>query len=640
MRTLRLLFIFVILPRLAVAQSQSRVIDSLRQVVTEAALDSAKALGYIELARNLQEHSIDSALATFQRSTKFFDTTETTAVRTKYYYHLAELYLITGDHEKAWHSLERSLIKEVTDSSDISLAHIYDKQGDVKIRMGKYQEATELLMRALPIFESSLDIAGLAGCYNSLGTVMERSERLDQAIIYYQKAYELALEAGELRPAYGYLSNVAIAHAMRKDLERAIPIFKKVIRFAEVQKEIRMEALASGNLGVAYVDLEELDSAQNVISRSLELFSALGHKRGVAAASSQLSKIYLKQGKNQEVIALLQPQVSFVEGNNFVKFEENISRNLAAAYKAEGDYENALLYTEKYAMVRDTTLSRQMSQAVNDAQTKYETEKKESEIERLALEDQLNQTRISRQRLALGGSALGLCLLSLLLFRIYGQKQQIESQSQIIKKSLQEKEVLLREIHHRVKNNLQVISSLLGIQSRKLTDKSAIDALKQSRARVQSMSLIHQNLYQRDNLAGVRLSDYFNKLCANLIHTYQIGADIEIQAEIDDIMLDVDSIIPIGLILNELLTNALKYAFPKQKGNIHVSLKKVNQQICLSVSDDGVGIDEPEKVMQGAGYGYELITALVDKLEGTLNLTSEAGTHAEIYISNYRELAA
>ena len=636
----RLFFFLLFLPWLLNGQDQSSVIDSLRREVAAADTDSAKAQGYLLLANNLQEHSLDSALATYQLATAYFDTTEASSIRTKYYYYLAELYLIQGHHEQAWRALEHSLTDHVTADGEISLAHIYDKQGDVKIRMGKYREATDLLMKAIPIFEGNKNKAGLAACYNSMGTVMERSERLDQAIAYYQKAYELALQAGELRPAHGYISNVAIAHAMQKNHDEAIPLFKKVIKFAEENKELRMEALACGNLGLVYLEMQRLDSAEQVISRSLKLFSSLGHARGMAAASSQLSKIYLQQGKNHEVIDLLLPQVAFVEANNFAKFQENISRNLAEAYKAIGDYENALLFVEKYAAVRDTTLSRQMTQAVNDAQTKYETEKKESEIARLALEDDLNQARIYRQKFALGGSAIGIGLLSLLLYRIYGQKKQIESQSRLIENSLKEKEVLLREIHHRVKNNLQVISSLLGIQSRKVTDKSAIDALRESRARVQTMSLIHKNLYQKDLLTGIRLSDYFDKLCSNLVNTYQIGDDIHISAEIEDLALDVDSIIPMGLIMNELLTNAIKYAFPKNQGNIEVKLAKVDRRIRLTVSDDGVGIQDPESVAAGEGYGFELITALVDKLEGTINLSSDAGTTVEIYFSNFRELAA
>ena len=640
MTTLRFAIFFLLVPWLSNGQHQTSLIDSLRSSVELAVGDSAKAAAYLALASNLKEHSLDSALATLQKSTAFFDTTAATSLRTKYYYYLADLYLIQGHHEKAWSALERSITENVTPSTDVSLAHIYDKQGDVKIRMGKYQEATELLMQAIPIFEMQVDHVGLAGCYNSMGTIMERSERLDQAITYYQKAYDLALRANQLRPAHGYLANVAIMYAMQKDHRQAIPLFKEVIRFAQENNEPRTEALAGGNLGVVYVEIKQLDSAENVILRSLELFRKLGHARGIAAASSQLSKIYLAQGKNQEVVDLLLPQLAFVEANNFAKFEENISRNLGQAYKALRDHENALLYVEKYAAIRDSTLSKQMSQAVNDAQTKYETEKKESEIERLALEDQLNQARIFRQKFALIGSAIGIGLLSFLLYRIYGQKKKIESQSQLIENSLKEKEVLLREIHHRVKNNLQVISSLLGIQSRKLTDKSAIDALKESRARVQTMSLIHKNLYQNEMLTGIRVSDYFEKLCSNLLNTYQIGDNINITSAIEDLTLDVDSIIPLGLIINELLTNAIKYAFPTQKGNIKVKLQKVDHRIKLTVLDDGIGMQEPESIMKGAGYGYELISALVDKLDGTIDLRSDGGTSVEIHFSNFREMAA
>ncbi len=620
------------------ANDQTVKIDSLKIELQRATAQEDKATLSVHLAREFRELSIDSSLFYFQHATSFFDTSEVTPIRTEYYYNLAEVYLISGQHHKSWEALEQISGNEFRSTDEISKPDILDKQADVKIRLGEYAVASEILMEALPLFESGNDKAGLGAAYNSLGTIMQRTKRLNEAIEYYTLAHESAIEGNDLRPAHGYLSNVAIVHSMQNNNRLAIPLFKKVIAFAKDRKEIRTEALASGNLGVVYNELNELDSAEFYISRSLDLFQKSGHGRGTAAASSQLSVIYQARGKYQEVIDLLLPQFDFVETQNFSNFQKKIAENLSVAYRSLGDYPNALKYTEILGEIKDSTFNKEMVQAVNDAQIKYETEKKEAEIEHLNLQDQLNAERIARQRLALGGSAIGIGLLSFLLYRLNHQKKKLESQSRVIEKSLEEKDTLLREIHHRVKNNLQVISSLLGLQSRSLEDRAAIDALTQSKARVQSMSLIHQNLYQKDNLTGIKIKDYFDKLSNNLITTYGISQDIKINTEIEDMMLDVDTVVPLGLILNELLTNSLKYAFQNNRGSIQVALARNNGQLQLQIKDDGVGIQDVDKVLQGEGYGYELVTSLVDKLEGSIDINSEEGTQVTIGFSNFKIL--
>jgi len=175
-------------------------------------------------------------------------------------------------------------------------------------------------------------------------------------------------------------------------------------------------------------------------------------------------------------------------------------------------------------------------------------------------------------------------------------------QNVAITKSADEKDILLREIHHRVKNNLQVISSILGIQSRSVTDVKAKAAIKEGRSRVHSMSLIHQNLYKKDDLTGISIKDYLDKLGHDLLSTYAIEPDkVNIHIEADDMILDVETVVPIGLIVNELISNSLKYAFPDgAKGNIYIKMQQEERHLILSVADDGIGLDPDQlKLKEG-----------------------------------------
>ena len=609
-------------------QSPNQKIDSLYSLVQKESNSQKKADLLIDLGLQWREQSSDSALYYFDVASNYFDTTDQSFLRTKLYYHTSEVYLDIGQHDEAWKNLEYSITSAVTDSSKISTADILDKKADIKIRNGDYSEATDLLMEALPIFENRNDLIGLGAAFNSLGTIMERSQRLDDALEYYEKAFEFGTKGGDIRSAHGYLANMAIMHSMKGEHRAAVPLFQEVITYSRENGEKRIDAIASGNLGRVYVLLNRLDSAEIFINHSLSMFQSMGHARGTAAASSQLSRVYLKQNKNREVIDLLLPQYQFVKENNFVKFQERIAENLRTAYKNVGDYRNALVYTEILSEIKDSTVNKQMAQAVNDAQTKYETEKKEAEIQRLALEDQLNETRIQQQRFAIAGMGIGIALLSFLFYRLFTQKKKIDQQNK-------EKEVLLKEIHHRVKNNLQVISSLLKLQSRNVTDETTQEVLAEGQNRVRSMALIHQNLYKDDQITGIHMPTYISELCTELLENYSVQEKkVDLEIEVENINLDVDSVVPIGLIINELMTNSLKYAFDGIKNPlISVQMRKDQENLLLTVKDNGMGFD-PESVKKDS-LGMKLIRSFAKRLQADYILKTDQGTEANFIIKDF-----
>ena len=195
--------------------------------------------------------------------------------------------------------------------------------------------------------------------------------------------------------------------------------------------------------------------------------------------------------------------------------------------------------------------------------------------------------------------------------------------------SLREKEVLLKEIHHRVKNNLQVISSLLKLQASYIKDNQALDMFKDSQNRIRSMALVHEKLYQSQDLARIDFSEYVQSLVKELFRSYRIGRNtIALQIEIDDISLNIDTAIPCGLLINELVSNALKHAFKHQpKGQIKVQLQPgQNKQLCLTVSDNGVGFPHDLDFRNTESLGLQLVCTLTEQLEGTVEMNCDRGT--------------
>ncbi len=204
-----------------------------------------------------------------------------------------------------------------------------------------------------------------------------------------------------------------------------------------------------------------------------------------------------------------------------------------------------------------------------------------------------------------------------------------------LREGLREKEVLLREIHHRVKNNLQVISSLLYLQSRSIADGKALEIFREGQNRIKSMALIHEALYGSQDLAFIDLSQYIRSLIGFLRASYNAGDEIGFQIDVADVSLSIDSAIPCGLIINELVTNSLKHAFPDGKGNFWIKVSPIDEtRFEMVVKDDGVGLPPNLDIETTPTLGLRLVKSLVRQMNGSLEVKSIGGTHFRIRFSD------
>lgn len=227
------------------------------------------------------------------------------------------------------------------------------------------------------------------------------------------------------------------------------------------------------------------------------------------------------------------------------------------------------------------------------------------------------------------------------LFERQMAEKELKASQQKLMRSLDEKNALLKEIHHRVKNNLQVVSSLLYLQGETIKDEKGLELLKESQNRIKSMALVHEQLYSTKDLSEIDFGRYVHGLASNLFDAYGIDpALIRLKVNADELSLGVDMAVPCGLIINELVSNALKHAFPSdRKGTLQIDVAhSLKNELLLAIEDNGVGMPVQTDPEQTASLGLRLVNTLVSQLEGELIMRSDAGTRFQITLKMHDTL--
>jgi len=255
-------------------------------------------------------------------------------------------------------------------------------------------------------------------------------------------------------------------------------------------------------------------------------------------------------------------------------------------------------------------------------------------------EKELKNQRQDKWMMAIGGALAVALVFGLLLFRsnrtIRNSNEQLTVQKGIIEEKNDENELLLQEIHHRVKNNLQVISSLLKLHARSIDDPKAKDAIKDSTNRIQSIALMHKKLYQQDRFAGVEMNEFVGELVVDLTSIFpELNSRLKTDLDIPELYLDVETAMPLSLILNELIINALKYAYEDtQEPLLIVKIHALSNELTMEVQDNGIGLADGWDNKNS--FGYKLVNALTRQLEGNLTVTNENGSHWSFRFERFR----
>lgn len=520
--------------------------------------------------------------------------------------------------------------------SDIALAYYF---------RGIYEISLRNHFEALKLREASGDKSLISKSYNNIGLIYRARKDYNNAINYYFMSLAIKQELRDSAGQLNSLMNIGSSYQYQRKYDSALLYGHQTLQLSRLIKKPKDEVNSLANLAVAYIGLQQWTQAESYLNDAMQQATTNGFKEPFYGIYEGLGNVMLNKKDYRKAIEWFNKGVLLASEGKRREMLANYYENLAECYEKTADYNLAYNFIKNSEAIRDSLLNEENSRQVNEMNAIYETSKKEETIDVLSKEGKQKEAaliRSKRERNYFIIAAVLFLALAGVAFYAYRdnrkKKELLNRQNLIIETSLKEKETLLREIHHRVKNNLQIISGLLTLQSRQIENPEAQEAVREGRNRVKSMALIHQKLYQQDNLTGVKMREYLYDLVSSIQQTFKDNqTTIKASIECDDLNLDVDTAIPLGLIINELITNCYKYAFTgRNNGSIMIRLEeKEAKKLVLEVRDNGAGLPRDFDINGTRSFGMKLIQSLAAKLEATIDTYSENGTVFMLHISNY-----
>lgn len=509
---------------------------------------------------------------------------------------------------------------------------------------GSLDSAVLLLNLAINILEREKDTVELSVAYNNLGIVHYERYDYDQAIQYYKKSMEQDRLAGDIRGVAGGLQNIGILYTYKDSLQLAETLYAEAEQIYRGLNDSLNLPIVLSNQAKIYT----LRGNFNRAMRTLKLAEAILPKEGTDESritiSISLSNALSELGQNDEALKYAHLALALSKKIGSKQREQYSYDQLQTVYQAKGDYVNAYKYLNAAGLLRDTIYQMETNRSMSEMQTKFDVAHKDEELRRVTLEkeaaDQRSRAREQGRNFALALAAMAL-IVSIYAFSVWRSGKKInrllQEKNDLANENLEQKEMLIGEIHHRVKNNLQLVSNLLDFQSRATDDKQAAKSLEDSKNRVASMATLHQFLYTRGDYRNIDMHTYLRELAVKWQQSYSsVKSSVKIRVEAGNVKLDIDTAIPIGLIANELVTNAYKYAFNEaETGEIFIQLSQTSANLLtLKIRDNGQGT--PQSPDTSLSFGTQIVTSLCRQLRADWQIENDGGTVHTLLIKKFK----
>lgn len=506
---------------------------------------------------------------------------------------------------------------------------------------GKFGEPLKYTFQTIKTAETTRDSIGWAYFYSRLGSLYQsEGGREEESLKWSLKSLNHFLKAGDA----GLFPNLYNVAGLLDELGRCnevldllSTIYKKIPPQHPQDRIFYNLALSVGYRCSKQYKLAEgfVMEADRILQQSVTMRRAY---QG-ALINSEFGLIYFKDGKFERSKKFLEQYLSDPSGARFLENEIVAYQYLITIDSKLGNTSSALNRYKQYTQLLDSNFRVSKIRQAEELQVMYETEEKQNQITLLNQEAELKQTNLNQATLIKNvtiGGIIAVLIIATLLYRQTRLRKKsnnvITHKNEQLQHLLTEKEWLVKEIHHRVKNNLQIVMSLLNSQSAYIDNEHALTAIHDSQHRVHAMSLIHQKLYGSANLSSIDMSIYVRELVSYLRDSFDTGQRIRFELNVEPLELDVSQAVPVGLILNEAITNSIKYAFPDDmEGVITISLSNTGlHNYLLTISDNGIGMPVHVKDKKPGSLGMSLMAGLSEDLDGNFSIENNRGTMIKI----------
>lgn len=534
------------------------------------------------------------------------------------------------------------------------LQYTYDLLAHVSGLKGNYNIAILYELEAIKSMERTGDYRFEDSFYNELGGFYGELGEVEKSIQWLNKSLDVLKGNGasgalfhkpvvmeDRNALYSLVRRIAQGLIKQNKEQEAFALLMRTTKEYPPDTDFARQ-LQAGAMGDCYRAMEQYKTAEGYYREAIALEISTGQIEELRKEYYNISNLYIAWRHYPEAAIHLNKLMGMPEGVISVSMLSDIHKILFKIDSASGNYLGAIKHYQTHKAINDSIFTEKKSRQIQELQVQYETAQKEKDIQLLQKQASLHQHEIQQALLAknltFGGIILLLIIVGLLYYS-YRMKQRSNLQLQVqqgeinhknhsLRNLVDEKEWLLKEVHHRVKNNLATIMSLLNSQSAYLNNAEALNAIRDSQHRVQAMSLIHQKLYQSENVAAIDMAFYIHELVEYLRDSFNTKHRIRFEMNVEPVELDIAQAVPLGLILNEAITNAIKYAFPENKnGVITISMKReTSDHFSLTISDNGAGLPPDFDSERADSLGMSLMQGLSEDIGARFGIRGDNGT--------------
>jgi two-component sensor histidine kinase len=520
-------------------------------------------------------------------------------------------------------------------------AYAYGYIGSCERFLGNHIEGIEAFTESAKLFRNLGMVHQEGFALTSIGTSFIGDKDLRNSIKYFRQGYNLFKAYNDTFYVASTLLNIGEAYRIFGENDSALHYFNSALYHFGILKNhnqqdiLQSKALIQGNLGMVHLERGRLDEAKVELSEALLYFRQIDDPYRTSVYQSEMGKLFILEGYMDKGEDLILQSLSMAENENLKEQIRDFSLQLSQFYEAQDQSGRALYFYKHYKAYDDSLKNVENVRKMEQLQSRFELAKKEVEI------TDLNNINRLQQILAfflLVGVLFFLVFIFLLIQtnrKVKASNALIREQKRLVEQRENEKALLLRELNHRVKNNLQMVASMLSLNARQLKGYPAADVLIESKFRVEALTLIHQKLYRDDVDTKIDLREYIDELAQNLVMNFD--AEFNLSLNLISLVMTVDKAIPLGLVMNELITNSLKYGRSKcSQPQLGIEIREHADLVFIEIRDNGEGLPLDFDLVNSKSFGLKLVHSLVKQLGGAIEWKSNEGTHWTLTLNRFK----